>query len=257
MYSEKGNRVFARGGGAQCAPCVFGAQKAWLDRVKLLPSITTTETTFSPVKSTVESQHARTSNELKKQGSAASKVQLEAQHAQGQHSGYQHRALLQSAWACRGKVCSHMQAHFLFFFFLLYLQTFNRLLLDTSYPFLSGFQENDWAQILYSSYFFFAFHRFSLQRKKKKKHLAIISLMMFVFGCVQKLALKIAVFFLRLNFWVLAHDNNQVEKKNATSKMALGLGPKNSATGTEKIFRALANLQKVFANIIHFLIFRL
>ena len=29
-------------------------------------------------------------------------------------------------------------------------------------------------------------------------------------------------------------------KENATRKMAPGLGPKNSATGTEKIFRALS-----------------
>ena len=39
---------------------------------------------------------ARAYLERKKQGRAASKVQLEAQHAQGQQSGYQHRALLQS-----------------------------------------------------------------------------------------------------------------------------------------------------------------
>ena len=38
---------------------------------------------------------ARTYLERKKQGSgAASKVQLEAQQAQGQHTGFQHRALL-------------------------------------------------------------------------------------------------------------------------------------------------------------------
>ena len=43
--------------------------------------ITTMETTFLHVKSTAESQHARTHLERKKQGSAASKVQLEAQHA--------------------------------------------------------------------------------------------------------------------------------------------------------------------------------
>ena len=39
---------------------------------------------------------ARTYLERKKQGSAASKVQLEAHQAQGQQSGFQHRALLQS-----------------------------------------------------------------------------------------------------------------------------------------------------------------
>ena len=42
-------------------------------------------------------------------------------------------------------------------------------------------------------------------------------------------------FFWRLNFWVLAHDCDQVERKcdqkNGTRD--------NSATGTEKIFRAL------------------
>ena len=58
---------------------------------------------------------------------------------------------------------------------------------------------------------------------------------MFVSGCVQKMASKIASFFLRLNFRVLAHDCDQDERKcdqkNGTRE--------NSATGTEKIFRAL------------------
>ena len=59
--------------------------------------------------------------------------------------------------------------------------------------------------------------------------------MMFVSGCVKKMASKIASFFLHLNFQVLAHDCDQDERKcdqkNGTRD--------NSATGTEKIFRAL------------------
>ena len=99
-----------------------------------------------------------------------------------------------------------------------------------------------WAQVLSRSFFlsfflFFAFHRFSLPKKKKKKELAVISLMGFVFRCVQKLASKIASFFLRLlESWRTIAPKM---KENATRKMAPGLGPKNSATGTEKIFRAL------------------
>ena len=65
-----------------------------------------------------------------------------------------------------------------------------------------------WAQLLSSlSVFFFLFLlSFDFHPPPppppppKKKELAIISLMMFVFGCVQKLASKIASLFLRPNF---------------------------------------------------------
>ena len=52
---------------------------------------------------------ARTYLERKKQGSAASKVQLEAQQAQTVHSNIMH-CCSQNYFACRGngKVCSHM-----------------------------------------------------------------------------------------------------------------------------------------------------
>ena len=93
---------------------------------------------------------ARTYLERKKQGSAASKVQLEAQQAQGQHSCFQHRALLQSKLLEPAVVkFVHVGANFLsfsflcFFFFLLYFQTFYLLLLNNPYPFLSGFHENE------------------------------------------------------------------------------------------------------------------
>ena len=72
----------------------------------------------------------------------------------------------------------------------------------------------------------------------KRKELAIISLIMFVFGCEQKLTAKITSFFCGLTFesW---HTIATKLKENATRKMAPVLGPKNSATGTEKIFLAL------------------
>ena len=70
------------------------------------------------------------------------------------------------------------------------------------------------AQLFSSSFFFFFFFFFVSIDHYKKKELAIISLMMFVFGCKQNLTSKIASFlFLRLNFWVLAHDCDQVERK--------------------------------------------
>ena len=106
-----------------------------------------------------------------------------------------------------------------------------------------------WAKLLSGSFFFFSFFLsfffcFSSIFIAKKKELAIISLMMSVFGCVQKMASKIAsffFFFLRLNFRVLAHDCDQDERKrdqkNGTRE--------NSATGTEKIFRALINMLSV------------
>ena len=95
---------------------------------------------------------ARTYLERKKQGSAAGKVQLEAQQAQGQHSGFQHRAFLQSKLLEPAVVKSvhTCRRNFPFFFFpfflfsfLLYMQTFYLLLLNNSYPFLSGFHENE------------------------------------------------------------------------------------------------------------------
>ena len=66
---------------------------------------------------------ARTYLERMKQGSAASKVQLEAQHAEGQHSGFQHRALLQSKLLEPAVVKSvhTYRRNFPFFFFLSFL----------------------------------------------------------------------------------------------------------------------------------------
>ena len=66
-----------------------------------------------------------------------------------------------------------------------------------------------WAQLLSCSFFFFSFFLFFfffffllfIDFHYQKKKLAIISFMMFVeSGCVQKMASKIASFFLRLNF---------------------------------------------------------
>ena len=69
---------------------------------------------------------ARTYLERKKQGSAASKVQLEAQQAQGQHSGFQHRALLQSKLLEPAVVKSvhTCRRNFRFFFFSFFLFLF-------------------------------------------------------------------------------------------------------------------------------------
>ena len=152
------------------------------------------------------------------------------------------------AWACRGgaksvHTCWRIFLSFssLSFSFCSTFKLFICFYSTTPTPSSQGFMRMKWAQLLsfsffffsfFLSFFFFAFHRFSLP---KEKELAIISLMMFVSGCVQKMASKIASFFLRLNFWVLAHDCDQVERKcdqkNGTRD--------NSATGTEKIFRAL------------------
>ena len=80
----------------------------------------------------------------------------------------------------------------------------------TPTPSSPGFKRMNWAQLLSSSFFLFLlsidFHC------KEKKDRAIISLMMFVFGCVQKLASKIASFFAP-KFLSLAHDCDQVERK--------------------------------------------
>ena len=91
--------------------------------------------------------------ERKKQGSAASRVQLEAQQAQGHVNTADSNIVNCCSQNCLSlpwwwQVCSHMQAHFpffffAFFFFLLYFQTFHLLLFNNSYPFLSGFHENE------------------------------------------------------------------------------------------------------------------
>ena len=118
----------------------------WVWATSIL-KITTTKTTFLPVKSTAESQHASTSNELgnKVALQLLNDVQLEAQHAEGQRSGYQHRALFQSKLLEPAVIKSvyTCTCRRIFPFFLLYLQTFFLLLLNNSYPFLSGFQWNE------------------------------------------------------------------------------------------------------------------
>ena len=65
----------------------------------------------------------------------------------------------------------------------------------TPTPSSPGFMRMKWAQLLSSSFFFFFFFAF-IDFHCRKKELAIISLMMFVFGCVQKLlASKLASVF--------------------------------------------------------------
>ena len=132
--------------------------------------ITTTETTFSPVKSTAESQHAHTSNELKKQGSAASKVQLEAQHAQGQHNGHQHRALLQSKLLEPAVVKSvHTCRRILLSFpFCSTCKRFIGLYSTPPTPSSPGFKRMNWAQLLSSSFFFFLLSSIFQSCKQKK-----------------------------------------------------------------------------------------
>ena len=50
-----------------------------------------------------------------------------------------------------------------FLYFLLYLQTFYLRLLNNSYPFLSGFHENELGASFF--WFFFVFHQFSSQKR--------------------------------------------------------------------------------------------
>ena len=116
----------------------------------------------------------------------------------------------------------------------------------TSTPSSQGFMRMKCAQLLSSSFFFFFlsfflsffffffFFLLFIDFHCQKKELAIISLVMFVSGCVQKMASKIAFFCLRLNFRVLAHDCDQDERKCDQKKGTRD----NSATGTEKNFRA-------------------
>ena len=107
-----------------------------------------------------------------------------------------------------------------------------------------------WAQLLSSSFFFFlsfflsffffpfffffAFHRFSLPIKGTCYH--FIDDVRVRMCAEDGLKDSFFFFFLRLNFQVLAHDCDQDERKcdqkNGTRD--------NSATGTEKIFRALS-----------------
>ena len=79
---------------------------------------------------------------------------------------------------------------------------------NNSYPvYLFWFHQHE----LSTASFFFLFFDFHC----KKKKLVFMSLMTFVFGCVQKLPSKISffVFSLRLTFSGLAHDCDQVERK--------------------------------------------
>ena len=93
---------------------------------------------------------------------------------------------------------------------------------------------------LFFSFFFFAFHRFSLPIKGTCYH--FIDDVRFRMCAEDGLKDSFFFFFLRLNFRVLAHDCDQDERKcdqkNGTRD--------NSATGTEKIFRALTLLCFVF-----------
>ena len=155
---------------------------------------------------------------------------------------------VKTACACRGgaKSVHTCRRIYPFFSFCSTSKLFICFYSTTPTPSSQGFMRMKWAQLLSSSsfsflsFFFFFFLLFILFHCQKKE-LAIISSMTFVSGCVQKKASKIASFFffffsqLRLNFRVLAHDCDQDERKcdqkNGTRD--------NSATGTEKIFRAL------------------
>ena len=84
------------------------------------------------------------------------------------------------------------------------------------------------------SYFFFL--SFAFHRRKKPCYHVIDDV------CVRvcaKAALKDKPFFFAPNFLSLGRTIATKIKENATRKMAPGSSPKNSATGTEKIFRAL------------------
>ena len=84
--------------------------------------ITTTETTFLPVKSTAESQHARTSNERNK---VAPQVKCSWKRNKPMHVNTARiptscivavKICLSLPWWCQ--VCSHMKAHFSFLLLL-------------------------------------------------------------------------------------------------------------------------------------------
>ena len=142
-------------------------------RATSILKITTTKTTFLPVKSTAESQHASTTNERNKVAlQLLNDVQLEAQHAEGQHSGYQHRALLQSKLLEPAVVKSVHTCRRIFPFFLLYLQTYYLLLLNNSYPSSPVFKRMNWAQLLSTSFFFFSLLSIDFCSKNKSNLLS-------------------------------------------------------------------------------------
>ena len=208
-----------------------------------------------PVKSTAESQHARTSTERNK---VAPQVKCSWKLNKPKFMSTQRIptsciVAVKIALAYRGgaKSVHTCKRIFPFFFFSFFsfcsiCKLFICFYSTTPAPSPLGFMRISWAQLLPSKFlflfflsfffFFFFFFCFSSIFIAKKKELAIISLMMFVSGCVQKMASKIAFF--RLNSGVLAHDCDQDERKcdqkNGTRD--------NFATGTEKIFRALKGL---------------
>ena len=112
----------------------------------------------------------------------------------------------------------HFSFLFLFFFSNSFCSTCKNFICfypTTPNPSSPGFMTWEWSGpnfFLVVSFFFLFLLFIYFHCQQKKQELAIISLMMFVFGCVQKLASKTASF-LRLNFLVLAHDCDQVERK--------------------------------------------
>ena len=166
---------------------------------------------------------ARTYLERKKQSSVASKVPLERNVPKV--SGYQDRALLQSkllepavvkpVHTCR-RIFSFLFLFFLSFSCLFFLccSTCKRFICFYSTAPTSSspsFMKMNWAQFLSSS-FFFCFVLFSIDFHCKKRNLLSFHWWCSCSGVCRSWP-QIASFFLRLNFWVLAHNCDQVEIK--------------------------------------------
>ena len=157
------------------------------------------------MKSTAESQHPRSSNERNK---SAPQVKCSWKRNKPEVMSTQRipsscivavkiillePAVVKPVHTCR---CIIPFFFFLSFTFCSTCKLFICFYSTTPTPSSPGFMRMKWAQVLSSTFFFcFAFHRFSPPPPPQKKELAIVSLMMFVFRCVQKLASKIASFF--------------------------------------------------------------
>ena len=157
-----------------------------------------------PVKSTAESQHALSSN---KRNRVALQVKCSWKRNKpkvntSNSSNIVHccsQNYLSLPWQ---SLFTHVGAFFLsysflsFSFFLLFTCKLFCFYSTTPTPSSPGFMRMKWNQLLSSSFFlFFFFLLLSIFIAKKRELARTISLIMFVLGCVQKLASKIASFF--------------------------------------------------------------
>ena len=151
------------------------------------------------MKSTAESQHARTSNERNKVA-LQEKVQLERNMPKV--SEYQYRALLESALLETAVVksvhaCRRIFPSVSFVSFFSFCSTFKRFVCvysTTPTPSSPGFMRMNWAHLL-SVFFLFVFHQFSSKKKRVCCHfIDDVRVRVCAEAC-----LKDSFFFLRLN----------------------------------------------------------